>query len=86
MDLFVNMFILYKCENLWEFCTYACTANKLAPKTVTKSAVHVCLLTAVSEQISISPFVSLCFLGVAIPGGDVATELPFTAVLSGNKI
>lgn len=82
MDLFVNMFILYKCENLWEFCTYACIANKLAPNTtVTKSAVHVCPLTAVSEQISISPFVSLCFLGVEIPGGDVATELPFTAVL-----
>ena len=46
----------------------------------------VCGLTAVSEQISISPFISPCFLGVEIPGGDAATPLPFTAFLRENEI
>lgn len=45
-----------------------------------------CGLTAVSEQISISPFISPCFLGVEIPGGDAATPLPFTAFLRENEI
>lgn len=60
MDAFVNMYVLYKCENLWEFACTACVcANNLSKhsREETSSA----LLRHGSNQV-MEPLLAVCLL------------------------